>query len=121
VKLDYVRYEIARMRPQILAREHEIEMLRRAGTATAAAELLLTRTRAKLEYLSNARYSGRRPTRAGCPGLFPGGSFHALPLPRRSIGQNPATHSAPLPQRLARLVSVFFEGGMIRSLPLFAI
>lgn len=65
MKLDWVRNEIARMRGQIRAREREIEMLRRAGIATAAAELLLVRMRAKVDDLCNERDEVKRRQPAG--------------------------------------------------------
>ena len=55
MKLDYVRNEIARMRRQIGAQEHEIDLLRRAGVATVSAELLLTQMRAKVDDLCRER------------------------------------------------------------------
>ncbi|MGL9622450.1 hypothetical protein QRQ56_31215 [Bradyrhizobium sp. U531] len=51
MKLDWIRNEITRMRGQIRAQEREIRMLQRAGVATASAELLLTRMRAKVDDL----------------------------------------------------------------------
>jgi hypothetical protein len=51
VKLDWIRNEITRTRGQIRAQEREIRMLQRAGVATASAELLLTRMRAKVDDL----------------------------------------------------------------------
>jgi hypothetical protein len=62
-KLDWVRSEIERMRAQIRAQEREIRMLQRAGVATASAELLLTRMRAKVEDLCRQRAAlqGARP------------------------------------------------------------
>jgi hypothetical protein len=60
VKLDWVRSEIERMRGQIRAQEREIRMLQRAGVPTASAELLLTRTRAKLEDLCRDRDALRK-------------------------------------------------------------
>ena len=47
----WVRNEIARMRGQIRAQEREIWMPQRAGAATASAELLLVRMRAKVDDL----------------------------------------------------------------------
>jgi len=55
VKLDWIRNEITRMRGQIRAQEREIRMLQRAGVATASAELLLTRMRAKVDDLGRER------------------------------------------------------------------
>jgi hypothetical protein len=55
MNLDYVRDEIERMRVQICRQQNEIEMLRRAGISTASAELLLARTRAKVDDLCNRR------------------------------------------------------------------
>ncbi|MDA9396258.1 hypothetical protein WN73_37725 [Bradyrhizobium sp. CCBAU 45394] len=55
MKLDWVRNEIARMRGQVRAQEREILMLQRAGVATASAELLLTRMRAKVDDLCRER------------------------------------------------------------------
>ena len=50
-KLDWLRSEITRMRAQLRAQEREIRMLQRAGIATASAELLLARMRAKVDDL----------------------------------------------------------------------
>jgi hypothetical protein len=55
MKLHWVRNEIARMRGQIRAQEREIRMLQRAGLATASAELLLSRMRAKVDDLCPER------------------------------------------------------------------
>jgi hypothetical protein len=55
MKLDWVRNEIARMRGQLRAQEREIQMLQRAGVATASAELLLLRMRAKVDDLCRER------------------------------------------------------------------
>jgi hypothetical protein len=55
VKLDWIRNEITRTRGQIRAQEREIRMLQRAGVATASAELLLTRMRAKVDDLCRER------------------------------------------------------------------
>jgi hypothetical protein len=55
VKLDWVRNEITRMRGQIRTQEREIRMLQRAGVATALAELLLSRMRAKVDFLGQDR------------------------------------------------------------------
>ncbi|MHC2576542.1 hypothetical protein ACVI1J_001748 [Bradyrhizobium diazoefficiens] len=59
-KLDWLRSEITRMRAQIRAQEREIRMLQRAGVATASAELLLARMRAKVEDLCRERDALRR-------------------------------------------------------------
>ncbi|MDX3968272.1 MAG: hypothetical protein QHD01_16950 [Bradyrhizobium sp.] len=50
-KLNRVRSEITRMRDQLRAEEREIRMLQRAGVATASAEFLLARMRAKVDDL----------------------------------------------------------------------
>ena len=55
MKLQWVRNEIARMRGQIHAQEREIQMLQRAGAATASAELLLVRMRTKVDGLCRER------------------------------------------------------------------
>jgi hypothetical protein len=55
MKLDWVRNEITRMRGQLRAQEREIQMLQRAGVATASAELLLLRMRAKVDDLCRER------------------------------------------------------------------
>ena len=55
MKLDYIRSEIARIRGQIRAQGREIELLRRAGLGTAAAELLLGRMPAKVDDLFRER------------------------------------------------------------------
>lgn len=55
MKLDWIRNEITRTRGQIRAHEREIRMLQRAGVATASAELLLTRMRAKVDDLCRER------------------------------------------------------------------
>ena len=55
MKLDWGRNEIARMRGQLRAREREIQTLQRAGVATASAELLLLRMRAKVDDLCRER------------------------------------------------------------------
>lgn len=55
MKLHWVRNEINRMRGQIRAQEREIRMLQRAGVATASAELLLCRMRAKVDGLCRER------------------------------------------------------------------
>ena len=55
MKLDWIRNEITRTRGQIRAQEREIRMLQRAGVATASAELLLTRMRAKVDGLCRER------------------------------------------------------------------
>ncbi|MCK1700680.1 hypothetical protein IVA86_04325 [Bradyrhizobium sp. 146] len=60
MKLDRVRNEIARMRGQLRAQEREIQMLQRAGVATASAELLLSRMRAKIDDLCLERDALRR-------------------------------------------------------------
>lgn len=60
MKLHWVRNEIARMRGQIRAQEREIRMLQRAGLATASAELLLSRMRAKIDDLCLERDALRR-------------------------------------------------------------
>jgi hypothetical protein len=65
MKLQWVRNEIARMRGQMRAQEREIQMLQRAGVATASAELLLVRMRAKVEDLCRERDTLR--TTAGRP------------------------------------------------------
>ncbi|MBB4377298.1 hypothetical protein [Bradyrhizobium sp. SBR1B] len=59
-KLDWVRNEIERMRGQLRAQEREIRMLQRAGVATASAELLLTRMRARVEDLCGQRDALRK-------------------------------------------------------------
>ncbi|WP_063994357.1 hypothetical protein [Bradyrhizobium sp.] len=60
MKLHWVRNEIARMRGQIRAQEREIQMLQRAGVATASAELVLSRMRAKIDDLCRERDALRR-------------------------------------------------------------
>ncbi|UPK11163.1 hypothetical protein IVA93_34185 [Bradyrhizobium sp. 155] len=60
MKLDRVRNEIARMRGQLRAQEREIQMLQGAGVATASAELLLSRMRAKIDDLCLERDALRR-------------------------------------------------------------
>ncbi len=62
MKLNWVRSEIARMRGQIRAQEREIWMLQRAGVATASAELLLVRMRAKVDDLCRERDAFRKGT-----------------------------------------------------------
>jgi hypothetical protein len=64
MKLHRVRNEIARMRGQIRAQEREIRMLQRAGLATASAELLLSRMRAKIDDLCLERDALRRASTA---------------------------------------------------------
>jgi hypothetical protein len=64
MKLHWVRNEIARMRGQIRAQEREIRMLQRAGLATASAELLLPRMRAKIDDLCLERDALRRASTA---------------------------------------------------------
>lgn len=54
-KLEWVRSEISRMRGGIRAQEREIRMLQRAGLATASAEPLLVRMRAKVDDLCRER------------------------------------------------------------------
>jgi hypothetical protein len=53
--LDHVRSEIEHMRVQVGRQRREIPQLRRAGIATASAELLLTRMLAKIERLCAER------------------------------------------------------------------
>ncbi|CUT12624.1 hypothetical protein BF49_3704 [Bradyrhizobium sp.] len=48
------------MRGQIRAQEREIQMLQRAGVATASAELVLSRMRAKIDDLCRERDALRR-------------------------------------------------------------
>ncbi|WP_409189747.1 hypothetical protein [Bradyrhizobium sp. RDM4] len=55
MKLNWVRSEIERMRGQLRVQEREIRMLQRAGIATASAELLLGRMRAKVDDLCRER------------------------------------------------------------------
>jgi hypothetical protein len=55
MNLDWVRNEIARMRGHLRAQEREIQTLQRAGVATASAELLLLRMRAKVDDLCRER------------------------------------------------------------------
>ncbi|MCK1302019.1 hypothetical protein IVB33_11405 [Bradyrhizobium sp. 24] len=55
MKLHWIRNEIARMRGQIRERSANIHMLQRAGVATASAELLLSRMRAKVDDLCPER------------------------------------------------------------------
>jgi hypothetical protein len=64
MKLHWVRNEIAQMRGQIRAQEREVRMLQRAGLATASAELLLSRMRAKIDDLCLARDALRRASTA---------------------------------------------------------
>jgi hypothetical protein len=64
-KLDWVRNEITRMRRQILAQKREIRMLHRAGVSTASAELLLSRTRAKVDDLCREREALRKGAATG--------------------------------------------------------
>jgi hypothetical protein len=59
-KLDWVRNEITRMRRQIRAQEREIRMLQRAGVASASAELLLSRMRARVDDLCQERENLRK-------------------------------------------------------------
>ena len=54
-KLEWVRSEITRVRGDIRAQERENRMLERAGLATASAELLLVRMRAKVDDLCRER------------------------------------------------------------------
>lgn len=49
--LEYVRSEIEHMRRQIGRQQKEIQSLRRAGIATASAELLLERMQTKVDSL----------------------------------------------------------------------
>jgi hypothetical protein len=60
MKLDLVRNDIARMRGLVRAQEREIQMLRRAGVATASAELLLSRMRAKIDDFCRERDALRK-------------------------------------------------------------
>ena len=60
MKLDWVRNEFTRMRGQIRTQEREIRMLQRAGASTASAELLLSRMRAKFDYLCRERNALRK-------------------------------------------------------------
>jgi len=60
MKLNWVRSEIARKRGQIRAQEREIWMLQRAGVATASADLLLVRMRAKVDDLCRERDALRK-------------------------------------------------------------
>ncbi|OSJ18219.1 hypothetical protein BST63_06165 [Bradyrhizobium canariense] len=60
MKLDWLRGEITRMRGQLRAQEREILMLQRAGIATASAELLLARMRAKVDDLCRERDALRK-------------------------------------------------------------
>jgi hypothetical protein len=60
MKLDWVRNEIARMRGHLRAQEREIQTLQRAGVATASAELLLSRMRAKVDDLCRERDALRK-------------------------------------------------------------
>lgn len=60
MKLHWVRNEIARMRGQLRPQEREIQMLQRAGVATASAELLLSRMRAKVDDLCRERDALRK-------------------------------------------------------------
>lgn len=55
MKLDWVRHEIARMRGQRRAQEREIRRCSGPGVATASAELLLLRMRAKVDDLCRER------------------------------------------------------------------
>jgi hypothetical protein len=55
MELDHVRSEIEHMRVQVLRQRREILQLQRAGIPTAAAELLLERTLAKIEGLCEQR------------------------------------------------------------------
>jgi len=59
-KLDWLRSEITRMRAQLRAQEREIRMLQRADVATASAELLLARMRAKVDDLCRERNALRK-------------------------------------------------------------
>lgn len=63
-KLDWVRNEIECLRGQLRAQEREIRMLQRAGVPTAAAELLLTRIRARVDDLCGRRDTLRMGTTA---------------------------------------------------------
>lgn len=58
MKLDRIRNEIARMRGQLRAQERQIQMLQRAGVATASAEIL--RMRAKVDDLCRERDASRK-------------------------------------------------------------
>ncbi len=60
MKLDWVRNEVTRMRRQIHAQEREVRMLQREGAGTAAAELLLSRMRAKVHDLCRERETLRK-------------------------------------------------------------
>ncbi len=60
MKLNWVRSEIARLRGHIRAQEREIWMLQPAGVATASAELLLIRMRAKVDDLCRERDTLRK-------------------------------------------------------------
>jgi hypothetical protein len=59
-KLDWVRSEIARMLRHLGAQEREIQVPRRAGVPTAAAELVLSRMQAKVDHLCREREALRR-------------------------------------------------------------
>lgn len=64
MKLDWVRDEITRIRGQIRAQEREIQMLQRAGIATASAELLLSRMQARVDDLCRELNALRRAASA---------------------------------------------------------
>lgn len=55
MKLDWVRNEITRKGGQMRAQELEIQMLQRAGVATASAKALPPRTQAQVDDLSRER------------------------------------------------------------------